>query len=112
MSSFCTWFSVCFDDGVIDLRVNPPNGAAWEAQIQWERIIRVCFQAGDWSASDAIYIFTDERPESYVIPTEADGGKALWFKILERKLFDPEMAIEAATATNEMFCSPLQTKGV
>ncbi|MBW4613715.1 MAG: hypothetical protein KME21_10635 [Desmonostoc vinosum HA7617-LM4] len=109
MSSLCEWYAVGFDDSAIALQVNPPNGIAWQETIQWERIIRVCFQTGDWSESDVIYIFTDERPESYVIPTEAQGGQALWYKILERKLFDAELAIEAATTTNELFCYPLFT---
>ncbi len=100
------WYFVRFDDSAIALQVNPPDGAAWEATIDWERIIRVCFKTGDWLESDEIYIFTDERPESYVIPTEAEGGQALWSKILARKLFDAELAIEAAATTNELFCSP------
>lgn len=100
------WFSVRFDHETINLQVSPPGGTAWEEYIQWERIIRVCFKAADWYESDEIYIFTDERPESYLIPTEANGGSALWMEIIERKLFDAEMAIEAATATNELFCSP------
>lgn len=106
------WYSVRFDASAIALQVNPPNGVAWEETIEWERIIRVCFKTGDWSESDAIYIFTDERPESYVIPTEAEDGQALWCKILERKLFDAEIAIEASTTANELFCSPLKSKQI
>lgn len=41
------------------------------------------------------------------IPIEADGGQALWFEILERNLFDDEMAISASMATKELFCFPL-----
>ena len=97
-----------FDDSAISLRVDPPgaDAAAWQATIAWERITRVCFEANDWHESDAVYIFTDERPESYAIPIEADGGQALWSEILDRKLFDAEIAIEAAMATNELFCFP------
>lgn len=110
MSPLREWYSVCFDDSAIALQVNPPNGIAWKETIQWERIIRVCFQTGDWSESDVIYLFTDERPESYVIPTEAEGGQALWYKILEQELFDAELAIAAATTTNELFCFPPEDK--
>jgi len=106
MSHLREWFSVRFDDAGIDLRVDPPGAAGWEAIIAWKRIIRVCFEAGDLYESDAVYIFTDERPESYAIPIEADGGQALWFEILNRKLFDAKMAISAATATNKLFCCP------
>ncbi|HEY9620691.1 MAG TPA: hypothetical protein V6C78_09995 [Crinalium sp.] len=102
------WYSVSFDDRAISLQVSPPNGIAWEEIISWERIIQVCFKTGDWMESDEIYLFTDERPESYVIPTEAAGGRALWSEILARKLFDAEMAIQAATTTHKLFCSPLK----
>jgi hypothetical protein len=106
MPQLSEWFSVRFDADGITLQVNPPDADVWQAAIAWERIIRVCFEAGDWFESDSVYIFTDERPESYVVPVEADGGQALWFEILDRKLFDAEMAIEAASATNELFCWP------
>ncbi len=102
------WYFVGFDDSTIALQVSPPNGIAWKETIAWDRIIQVCFKTGDWMESDEIYLFTDERPESYVIPAEAEGGHALWSEILARKLFDAEMAIQAATTTDELFCSSLQ----
>jgi hypothetical protein len=104
------WYSIHFDDRAISLQVNPPDGAAWNGSIQWQRIIRVCLRTGDWLESDVIYIFTDDRDESYAIPTEAEGGLALWSEILERKLFDADTAIRAATTTNELFCHPLETQ--
>jgi hypothetical protein len=106
MPQLSDWFSVSFDDTAISLQVDPPGGDAWQARIAWERIIRICFQAGDWLESDVVYIFTGERPESYAIPTEAAGGQALWFEIIDRKLFDADMAIAASMATNELFCFP------
>lgn len=106
MPHLSDWYFVRFDDQAIALEANPPNGTPWQETVPWSRIIRVCFQAGDWFESDTIYIFTDHRPESYVIPTESAGGQELWFEILRRKLFDAEMAIQAATAANELFCSP------
>jgi hypothetical protein len=106
MPQLSEWFSVGFDEAAISLRVNPPGATPWQARIAWESIIRVCFEAGDWFESDTVYIFIDERPVSYAIPIDADGGQALWFEILERKLFDAEMAITASMATNELFCFP------
>ncbi len=100
------WFLVSFDNEFISLEVSPPNRSAWTAQIEWKRINRVCFKAGDLYNPDEIYIFTDERPESYLIPTEANGGDALWEEILKRNLFNAETAIEAATSTNKLFCCP------
>lgn len=98
------WFSARFDDAAIFLDVRPPGGAVWQAQIDWARIIRVCFRAGDLFESDEIYIFTDERPESYLVPIEAGGGQALRAELITRGLFDAELAIQAATAANELFC--------
>lgn len=106
MPALGEWFFVRFDTDFISLEVSPPDRAAWSAQIEWKRIVRVCFKTGDLFDSDEIYIFTDERPESHLIPTEANGGSALWHEILKRNLFDAETAIAAATSTNELFCCP------
>lgn len=100
------WFLVSFDDANISLRVSPPNGTSWGARIQWSRVVRVCFRAGDVYEPDEIYIFTDERPESYLIPTGAGGGRALWDEIVRRKLFDAQVAIEAMSSANKLFCCP------
>jgi hypothetical protein len=100
------WFQVRFDDAVISLKVKPPRRESWVAEIRWERIIRVCFSAGDLFDPDMIYIFTDERPESYSIPSEADIEGALWNEILRRELFDAEVAIQAMSSTNKLFCCP------
>ena len=75
-------------------------------RIEWARIIRVCFKAADFLESDDIYIFTDERPESHLIPTEGAGGLDLWNEIVRRGLFDAELAIRAAASTGEVFCHP------
>ena len=107
MPQLSDWFSVRFDDVAIALQVAPADAVAWQAVIPWERIIRVCFRAGDGWDSDVVYVVTDERPESYAIPMDADGGQALWFEILGRKLFDAEMAVvAAAAASGELFCDP------
>ena len=100
------WFLTRFDSDFISLEVSPPGRSAWTAQIEWKRINRICFKAGDLYNPDEIYIFTDERPESYLIPTEANGGNILWEEILRRNLFDAETAIAAATSTNKLFCCP------
>ncbi len=100
------WFRADFDESGIYLKVDPPGRESWANTIKWERIIRICFKSGDIFSSDELYIFTDERPESWLIPTEAFGGIELWNEIIERRLFDAETAIKAATATNELFCCP------
>ena len=104
--SLADWFRVRFDESAITLDVSPPSRPPWGAEIKWERIIRVCFKSGSWDSRDEVYIFTDERPESYLIPTEAGGGAALWDEVIRRKLFDAETAIEAASSADKLFCWP------
>jgi hypothetical protein len=100
------WFFVTFDDTAVHMRVEPPGRAAWSQDFRWDTVIRVCFKAEDFLVSDGIYLFTTERPESYVIPTEANGGGELWGEILRRGLFDAELAIEAAVSTGGLYCWP------
>jgi hypothetical protein len=100
------WFQVRCDDALITLQVTPPSRPAWEAQIRWERIIRVCFKANGWDGPDEVYLFTDERPESYLIPMIAVGANVMWDEIIRRRLFDAEVAIEAASAIDKLFCCP------
>lgn len=100
------WFQVRFDDALITLQVSPPSRPAWEAQIRWERIVRVCFKAGGWDSPDEVYLFTDERPESYLIPMIAVGAGALWDEIIRRGAFDAELAIKAASSIDQLFCWP------
>ncbi|CAK0751898.1 conserved hypothetical protein [Gammaproteobacteria bacterium] len=100
------WYHVRLDIAGILLDVSPPNQGAWQAKIPWEDIIRVCFSAEDVLSSDAWYIFTRSRPESYAVPVEADGGDALLDEFLMRKLFNAELAIRAASAVDEVLCWP------
>lgn len=103
--------SVRFDGDAINLRVEPPEGAAREEQIRWEHIVRVCFKSGGLDGLDEVHLFTEGRTGSYLIPTSADGGGSLWAEILRRNLFDALMAQEAAASPRrEMFCSPLRTQ--
>ena len=100
------WFHVTWSEAEVRLDVAPPGSAAWTASFRWDSITRVCFRAEGPFASDGLYVFTSERPESYAIPTDADGGPGLWEEILERGLFDAELAIEAAQSTDGLFCWP------
>jgi len=57
--------------------------------------------------TDEILIFVEGQEASYLIPMDADGGLALWSKILDRELFDAKLAIElAASSDNEYHCWP------
>ncbi len=100
------WFHVSFDEAGVRRQVNPPGKEPWSDGFAWEDVVRVCLKAGDLFESDELYIFTRQRPESYVIPTEAEGGLALLGELVKRGLFDAQMAIEAATATEGLWCWP------
>jgi len=106
-TSLSDWFNVTFDDASIELKVNAPMRESWQVEIRWNRIIRICFKTGDFLASDEIYIFSDERTESWLVPMEANGGSELWDEIIRRSLFDPELAIKAAASVEDkLFCWP------
>ena len=51
-------------------------------------------------------MFTSLRPESWVIPVDAKGGLEFLKELIERELFDTELAIKAGTATEGLFCWP------
>ena len=100
------WYRVSFDETNIYRRAAPPGREAWQDELAWKRVVRVCFKAGDFLDSDEIYLFADDRPESYLIPTLADGGKELFDELIERKFIPADGAIEAMNKTGELFCWP------
>ncbi len=111
MNKLADWYNVSFDDTCVCRDVRPPGGEAWKDQFEWKDVIRVCFQAGDLYSSDEIYIFVKNREESYLIPTEANGGSELWGAIIDRGLFDAELAIKIASDTEgELYCWPEITR--
>ena len=99
------WFRVSFDEDQVTLDVAPPGGRAWRQSFAWSSVIRVCFKP-EVEISDGIYVFTRERPESYAIPVEAAGGAQLLDELIARGLFGAEVAVEAASATEGLFCWP------
>ena len=100
------WFRVTFDDEYVRLDVAPPGRDPWKAHFAWAGIVRVCFKAEGLEASDGVYVFTSDRPESYAIPVEAAGGADFWTEVIRRGLFDAHLAIEAASASEGLFCWP------
>ncbi|MHA2140157.1 MAG: hypothetical protein ACXADC_05715 [Candidatus Thorarchaeota archaeon] len=102
-----TWFHVKFDDEFIDIHVHPPEREERCARIKWAEIVRICFRPSDFLGSDEILIFTEGQEASYLIPVEADGGFALWDQIIDRELFDADLAIKLASSSDEEFhCWP------
>ena len=100
------WFRVTWDSEQVHLDVEPPGRSAWDASFPWSSVSRVCFKPEGLEASDGIYVFTTLRPESFVIPTEASGGAALWNEIVKRGLFSADLAVTAASAIDGIFCWP------
>lgn len=100
------WYVVTFDDTHIYRNVQPPGQDGFADQLAWADITRICFEATDPMLSDDLYLFTSGREESCLIPLDGRGGAELWLAILERGLFDPELAIAAASSFSGMFCWP------
>ncbi|MGY5859380.1 MAG: hypothetical protein RTU63_08415 [Candidatus Thorarchaeota archaeon] len=101
------WFEVDYDTDTITIRRRRFFFLKTVTEISWSRIIRVCFLAGDHIKFDEVYLISDERPESYVIPMDSYGGLQLWNEIIERGLFDAELAIKAASSSSdELLCWP------
>ena len=101
------WFHITFDVDSIHIHIDIPEREEVRESFSWSEIIRVCFKTGDFMSPDEIYIFIKSRPESYLIPTEADGGSSLWGEIIDRGFFDAELGIKAATSpADELFCWP------
>jgi len=69
----------------------------------------VCYKAWSYYASDEIYIFTKNRPESYLIPTESIGGPELWGEIVRRGLYDEKLAVKVPfEEEGELNCWPVE----
>lgn len=100
------WFTATFDSERIVLEAAPPGREPWRQELTWASITRVCFKTEDFRMSDGLYIFTTARPESYVVPVEGRGGSDLFHELIARKLFDANLAIEAASTTGKLFCWP------
>ncbi len=100
------WYRVSFDEQRLYRNVAPPGRAAWGDALEWARIIRVCYQVGDFIDPDEIYLFSDERPESYLIPLSADGGKELFDEILRRQLLPGDLALQAMLTPETLVCWP------
>lgn len=105
--SLSSWYHVSFDEEYIYRDVDPPDRENWNDRLYWTDIIRVCFKQGaEFFETDELYIFTNKQEASYLIPLEADGGLELWNEIIQRDLFDAELAIKIATGSNELHCWP------
>ena len=106
MPTLADWYHVRFDEKALYRDVAPAGRAPWTDAFDWADVIRVCFMAGDGLTSDDLYVFTSKREESYLIPTDADGGSALIGELMRRGLFPPELMLEAVKTEGKLFCWP------
>ena len=104
------WFHVEFDESQVIMRAAPPGKQSWDQSFPWSSVTRVCFKDEGALASDGIYVFTSLRPESFVVPTEADGGDAFFQALVARGLFPGDPAGKAITSTDGgLYCWPPET---
>jgi len=101
------WFVIECDDALVTLRVSPPGKDPWTQAFPWSSIVRVCFRGEGVGDSDTLYVFTTQRPESYVIPTEGRGGPAFFGALVERGLFPRDLFAKAMGSTGgATYCWP------
>lgn len=100
------WFVVTWDDEFVYRHVSPPTGEGYEDKFRWVDIKRVCFEATSPYESDNLYIFTNQRPESYVIPLEAKNGEPFWMLVIDKGYFDEKLSVQAMLTPEGMFCYP------
>jgi hypothetical protein len=105
-SELSEWYEVGFGEEQIWRDVRPPGKPAFQDRVYWKDIIRVVFEASDLGQSDCIFIYSNLRPESYAIPADAQGADHLWNEIVDRGLFDPDLAVEAALSSGGFYCWP------
>ena len=68
------WFEVDYDADTITISRRKALFLKSVTKISWFRIIRVCFLVGDHIKFDEVYLFTDERPESWTHLGDSNYG--------------------------------------
>lgn len=99
------WYTITFDEHGFQRDVRPPGRPAWQDAVAWDEIVRVCLEMGDFMEPDSLYVFTGERPESYMLPLPAADD--LLHELIRRGLYPAELAIEAASSIG-LFCFPAE----
>jgi hypothetical protein len=82
------WYLVSFDSEFITQNVRPPGREPWVQAFRWNEIEKILFIGRGGFHSDELYFFTTQRPESFVVPTQASGGHELLQELIARKYFD------------------------
>jgi hypothetical protein len=100
------WYVVNFDEMAVHRRVTPHGSEGWSDHFYWHDVIRVCFQAGGFLDQDEVFIFTNQKPESYQIPMEAIGAPELMGELSRRGLFGTALLLEAMQNSGVLYCHP------
>ncbi len=100
------WYQVSFDDSQISISAQPPGKDSWEQSITWVSIIRVLWKGEGGLTSDGVYLFTSERSESYVVPTDAEGGDSFVEELITRGYFSSNKFTEAVLNPYGIYCWP------
>ena len=101
------WYRVEVSAEEVILDVNPPGKPQWKDSFAWRDVIRICFKdEGPW-VSDAFYVWTKHREESYVVPSEASGADDFVDQVINKELFDSDLFQEAMMSSNGgWYCWP------
>jgi hypothetical protein len=100
------WYIVNFDEMAVHRQVTLDGSDGWSDSFHWHDIVRVCFQAGGFLEQDEVFIFTNQKPESYQIPMEAIGAAELMGELSRRGLFSTTLLLKAMQGGGELFCQP------
>jgi hypothetical protein len=100
------WYIVNFDEMAVHRQVTPEGSHPWSDSFYWHDIIRVCFVAGSFLDQDEVFIFTNQKPESYQIPMEAIGASELMGELSQRGLFSTTLLLEAMQHEGVLYCHP------
>ena len=67
------WYRIDYDDRGFTMDVRPPHKEGpWTADVAWEDVTRICFQAGHPPLlPHDFYVYVKGRKASWVIPSEA-----------------------------------------
>jgi len=106
MQPISDWYTVTFDDTGVRRNVRPPSREPWTDSFSWLEIIRVCYEPGEFLASDTFYFFLRGREASYAVPSEAEGAVELWGEVIRRGLFDAGISIKVSTGRLGLTCWP------
>ena len=107
------WFKIELNADYVTIKASPPENDPWEQSFTWAAVTRVCFKNEEGLVSDAFYIFTTLRKESFIIPIDANGGKEFVQEIRKRGLFPEDITITAFASTEGgVYCwPPIENKG-